>query len=127
MTRTDWSIVQRIEPLARRYALAYRLYHRRFRTSLPELLVSVTAALNNQIDMTAAISWAGLMESCSGGDYLPADYHHHDTLISEQLAKLPKDSNNTATIPWLVPAFIIMPISERMVIDNTSVLARFLA
>ncbi|MGL9723909.1 calcium/sodium antiporter [Sodalis sp. (in: enterobacteria)] len=157
-----------------------------FGTSLPELLVSVTAALNNQIDMAVGnilgsniinimliVGGAALIRPvtfrsdivrrelpllllitllCS---LLLADHslgrldgvlllaaaagylliivtisrlalrEGSDTLTREQLAELPQDSNNTVAVLWLVLAFIIMPISARMVIDNASVLARY--
>lgn len=155
-----------------------------FGTSLPELLVSVTAALNNQIDMAVGnilgsniinimliVGGAALIRPVTFrsdivrrelpllllitllcglllADYslgrldgvllLAAGYlliivtisrlalrEGSDTLTREQLAELPQDSNNTVAVLWLVLAFIIMPISARMVIDNASVLARY--
>ncbi|WP_406706009.1 calcium/sodium antiporter [Sodalis sp.] len=157
-----------------------------FGTSLPELLVSVTAALNNQIDMAVGnilgsniinimliVGGAALIRPVTFRSdivrrelpllllitllcgLLLADHslgrldgvlllaaaagylliivtisrlalrEGSDTLTREQLAELPQDSNNTVAVLWLVLAFIIMPISARMVIDNASVLARY--
>lgn len=157
-----------------------------FGTSLPELLVSVTAALNNQIDMAVGnilgsniinimliVGGAtlirpvtfrsdivrrglpllllitllcgllladhslsrldGVLLLAAAAGYLLivvtisrlALREGSDTLTREQLAELPQDSKNTVAVLWLVLAFIIMPISARMVIDNASVLARY--
>ncbi|AHF72906.1 inner membrane protein YrbG predicted calcium/sodium:proton antiporter [Candidatus Sodalis pierantonius str. SOPE] len=155
-----------------------------FGTSLPELLVSVTAALNNQIDMAVGnilgSNIINIMLIVGGAAFirpvtfrsdivrrelpllplitllcgllladhslgrldgvllLAAGYlliivtisrlalhEGSDTLTREQLAELPQDSNNTVAVLWLVLAFIIMPISARMVSDNASVLARY--
>lgn len=155
-----------------------------FGTSLPELLVSVTAALNDQTDMAVGnilgsnIINVMLIVGCAAlirpvtfrseivrrelpllllitllcgllladhslgrldGILLLAEGYlliivtisrlalreSSDTLTREQLAELPQDSNNTVAVLWLVLAFIILPISARMVIDNASVLARY--
>lgn len=157
-----------------------------FGTSLPELLVSVTAALNNQTDMAVGnilgsniinimliVGGAALIRPVTFRSeivrrelpllllitllcgLLLADHslgrldgilllaaaagylliivtisrlalrEGSDTLTREQLAELPQDSNNTVAVLWLVLAFIILPISARMVIDNASVLARY--
>ncbi|WP_413736860.1 calcium/sodium antiporter [Sodalis sp. RH21] len=156
-------------------------------TSLPELLVSVTAALNHQIDMTVgniigsnitnillilggaalikpiafhsdivrrelplmliATALCGLVLAdhnlsrldgvillLAAMGYIaavvkisrPALNDGNDSLTREQLAELPQDSSNTVAVLWLALAFIIMPISAHMVIDNASVVARHL-
>jgi cation:H+ antiporter len=48
----------------------------------------------------------------------------NDILTREQLAELPQDSSNTVALLWLVLAFIILPLSARMIIDNATVIAR---
>ena len=49
----------------------------------------------------------------------------NDSLTVEQLAELPQDSSNTVAILWLVLAFIILPLSSKMIIDNASVIAHY--
>ncbi|NDL63540.1 calcium/sodium antiporter [Acerihabitans arboris] len=161
-----------------------------FGTSLPELLVAVTAALNHQIDMTVGnILGSNIINILLivGGAALirPMAFHSDivrrelpllllatalcglvladralsrldgmilllaaigyiatmvvisrralsegtDSLTREQLAELPQDtqdSSNTVAVLWLALAFIIMPISAHMVIDNAGVVARHL-
>ncbi|TCV98770.1 calcium/sodium antiporter [Biostraticola tofi] len=158
-----------------------------FGTSLPELLVSVTAALNGQIDMAVGNTIGsniinflliaggaalihpicfrseilrrelpllllvtllcgvvladhqlsrldGVLLLLAAAGYLTAmvkisrlaQHEGSDILTREQLAELPQDSSNTVAVLWLTLAFIIMPISARMVIDNAGVLARYL-
>ncbi len=46
-----------------------------------------------------------------------------DSLPVEQIAKLPQDSSNTVAVLWLVLAFIILPLSSKMVVDNATVIA----
>lgn len=158
-----------------------------FGTSVPELLVSVTAALNHQIDMTVGniigsnitnilliVGGAALIKPITfhsnivqrelplmltatvlcglvladhtlsrvdgmilllaAVGYVAAVVHisrqaqreGNDSLTREQLAELPSDSSNTVAVLWLALAFIIMPISAHIVIDNASVVARHL-
>lgn len=156
-------------------------------TSLPELLVAVTAALNHQVDMTvgnivgsniinilliiggAALIRPMVFQSDIVRRELPlmllatalcglvladralgrldgiilllaamgyiavmvvisrrAQSSGNDSLTREQQAELPQDtqdSSNTVAVLWLALAFIIMPISAQMVIDNASVVA----
>lgn len=49
-----------------------------------------------------------------------------DILTHEQLAELPHDGNQTVACLWLALAFIILPLSSRIVVDNASVLAHYL-
>lgn len=49
----------------------------------------------------------------------------NDTLTSEQMAELPKDSSNTVAFLWLALALIIMPLSSNMIVDNATVIARY--
>ncbi|NIH11075.1 MAG: calcium/sodium antiporter [Serratia symbiotica] len=46
-----------------------------------------------------------------------------DSLTVEQIAELPQDSSNTVAVLWLVLAFIILLLSSKMVVDNTTVIA----
>lgn len=48
-----------------------------------------------------------------------------DSLTMEQIAELPQDSSNTVAVLWLVLAFIILPLSSRMVVDNATVIAHY--
>ncbi|AGQ33016.1 Inner membrane protein yrbG [Serratia liquefaciens] len=48
-----------------------------------------------------------------------------DSLTVEQIAELPQDSSNTVAILWLVLAFIILPLSSKMVVDNATVIAHY--
>lgn len=159
-------------------------------TSLPELLIAVTAALNHQLDMTvgniigsnvinillviggAAVIRPMVFHSDIVRRELPllllatalcgmaladrvlgrldgmilllaaigyiaavialtrrAQGAGNDSLTREQLAELPQDtqgSGTTVAVLWLALAFIIMPISAHMVIDNAGVVARHL-
>ncbi|PVU04958.1 calcium/sodium antiporter, partial [Yersinia pestis] len=154
-------------------------------TSLPELIVSVTAALNGQTDMAVGnvlgsnitnllliVGGAALIRPlivrseilrrelplmlvvtalCG---FLLADNHlsrgdgvilllaaaafivlmlkiarlahaeGNDILTREQLSELPQDSSTTVALLWLVLAFIILPLSAKMIIDNATVIAR---
>ena len=155
-------------------------------TSLPELIVSTTAALNGQIDMAvgnvlgsnitnillilgvaARDSPAGralrdtarelplmlavtvlcgfvlmdgtlsrldgvlLLTAAAGFILLMlkiarlAQREGSDSLTMEQIAELPQDSSNTVAVLWLVLAFIILPLSSRMVVDNATVIAHY--
>jgi cation:H+ antiporter len=49
----------------------------------------------------------------------------HDPLTHEQMSELPQDSNNTVAFLWLALAFIIMPLSSGMIVDNATVIARY--
>ncbi|CQQ65873.1 calcium/sodium antiporter [Yersinia enterocolitica] len=154
-------------------------------TSLPELIVSVTAALNNQTDMAVGnvlgsnitnllliVGGAALIRPLTVRSeilrrelplmlvvtvlcgFLLADNHlsrgdgvilllaaaafiilmlkiarlahsqGNDIFTREQLAELPQDSSNTVALLWLVLAFIILPLSAKMIIDNATVIAR---
>lgn len=158
-----------------------------FGTSLPELVVSLTAALNQQVDMAVGnilgsniinilliVGGAALIRPLTfssdivrrelpllllvtalcglvladnrltrldgvvlllaAAGYIAiitkisrlAQRQGSDSLTREQLAELPQDSNTTVAVLWLALAFIILPISARMVIDNASVLAHHL-
>lgn len=47
-----------------------------------------------------------------------------DSLTVEQIAELPQeDSSNTVAVLWLVLAFIILPLSSKIVVDNAKVIA----
>ncbi|TPG61889.1 calcium/sodium antiporter [Ewingella americana] len=48
-----------------------------------------------------------------------------DTLTYEQMAELPQDSSSTVAFLWLALAFIIMPLASSMIVDNTTVIARY--
>lgn len=48
-----------------------------------------------------------------------------DSLTVEQIAELPQDSSNTVAVLWLVLAFIILPLSSKMVVDNATVIAHY--
>lgn len=156
-------------------------------TSLPELVVSVTAALNHQTDMAVGnvigsnitnilliLGGAALLRPltvrsdiirrelplmlvvtvlcgflladgylgrgdgvillASGGIFILlmlkmarlAQREGRDSLTDEQLAELPRDGNQTVAVLWLALAFIILPLSARIVIDNAGVLAHYL-
>jgi cation:H+ antiporter len=155
-------------------------------TSLPELIVSTTAALNGQIDMAVGnvlgsniinillilgvaallhpltvrsavlrrelplmlgvtilcgfllmdnnlsrLDGVILLTTAAGFILLMlkiarlAQREGSDTLTMEQLAELPQDSSNTVAILWLVLAFIILPLSSKMIIDNATVIAHY--
>ncbi len=49
----------------------------------------------------------------------------NDPLTMEQLSELPQNSNNMVAILWLVLAFVVLPLSAKMIIDNAVVIARF--
>jgi cation:H+ antiporter len=55
-----------------------------------------------------------------------ANFESNDTLAIEQLSELPQNSNNTVAILWLVLAFVVLPLSAKMVIDNATVIAHAL-
>ncbi|ATA20501.1 cation:H+ antiporter [Gibbsiella quercinecans] len=155
-------------------------------TSLPELIVSVTAALNGQIDMAvgnvlgsnitnillilgvAALIHPlsvqseilrrelplmlavtvlcgfvlmnntlsrldGLLLLAAAAGFIllmlkiarRAQQQGNDSLTVEQLAELPQDSSSTVAILWLVLAFIILPLSSKMIVDNATVIAHY--
>ncbi len=155
-------------------------------TSLPELVVSVTAALNNQLDIAAGNILGSNITNIlliAGGatlihpltvrsdilqrelplmllvtalcGFLLADNHlsrtdgvilllaatlfvvlilhiarrarceGSDTLTIEQLAELPQNSSNTVAVLWVMLAFVVLPLSAKMIIDNATVIARF--
>lgn len=48
-----------------------------------------------------------------------------DSLTVEQIAELPQDSSSTVAVLWLVLAFIILPLSSKMVVDNATVIAHY--
>lgn len=50
----------------------------------------------------------------------------NDRLTVEQLSELPQDSSSTVGILWLVLAFVILPLSSRIVVDNATVIAHYL-
>ncbi|QWA11810.1 calcium/sodium antiporter [Sodalis ligni] len=54
----------------------------------------------------------------------PALRSPDDSLTRQQMAELPRGGGNTVAALWLALAFIIMPVSAHMVIDNAGVLAR---
>lgn len=54
-----------------------------------------------------------------------AQQQGNDSLTVEQLAELPQDSSNTVAILWLVLAFIILPLSSKMIVDNATVIAHY--
>lgn len=54
-----------------------------------------------------------------------AHYEGNDSLTIEQLSELPQNSNNTVAILWLVLAFVVLPLSARMIVDNATVIAHF--
>lgn len=154
-------------------------------TSLPELIVSVTAALNDQTDMAVGnvlgsnitnllliVGGAALIHPLTVRSeilqrelplmlvvttlcgFLLADNYlsrgdgvillltavafillmlkiarlsqaeESDILTREQLSELPQDSSTTVALLWLVLAFIILPLSAKMIIDNATVIAR---
>lgn len=155
-------------------------------TSLPELFVSTTAALNGQIDMAVGnvigsnitnillilgvaalihplaarsevlrrelplmlavtvlcgfVLMDGTLSRLDGVVLLAAaavfillmlkiarlaQREGNDSLTVEQMAELPQDSSNTVAVLWLVLAFIILPLSSKMVVDNATVIAHF--
>ena len=155
-------------------------------TSLPELIVSTTAALNGQIDMAVGnvlgsnitnillilgvaalihplaarseilrrelplmlavtvlcgfVLMDGTLSRLDGVLLLTAaagfillmlkiarlaQREGSDSLTMEQIAELPQDSSNTVAVLWLVLAFIILPLSSRMVVDNATVIAHY--
>ncbi|CAI1590915.1 Inner membrane protein yrbG [Serratia quinivorans] len=155
-------------------------------TSLPELFVSTTAALNGQIDMAVGnvigsnitnillilgvaalihplaarsevlrrelplmlavtvlcgfVLMDGTLSRLDGVLLLAAaavfillmlkiarlaQREGNDSLTVEQMAELPQDSSNTVAVLWLVLAFIILPLSSKMVVDNATVIAHF--
>lgn len=155
-------------------------------TSLPELIVSVTAALNGQIDMAVgnvlgsnitnillilgvaalihplsvqseilrrelplmlAVTMLcgfvlmnntlsrldGLLLLAAAAGFIllmlkiarRAQQQGNDSLTVEQLAELPQDSSSTVAILWLVLAFIILPLSSKMIVDNATVIAHY--
>ncbi|CAI1018901.1 calcium/sodium antiporter [Serratia quinivorans] len=155
-------------------------------TSLPELFVSTTAALNGQIDMAVGnvigsnitnillilgvaalihplaarsevlrrelplmlavtvlcgfVLMDGTLSRLDGVVLLAAaavfillmlkiarlaQREGSDSLTLEQMAELPQDSSNTVAVLWLVLAFIILPLSSKMVVDNATVIAHF--
>ncbi|MBP1131870.1 cation:H+ antiporter [Serratia sp. PL17] len=155
-------------------------------TSLPELFVSTTAALNGQIDMAVGnvlgsnitnillilgvaalihplaarsevlrrelplmlavtvlcgfVLMDGTLSRLDGVVLLAAaavfillmlkiarlaQREGNDSLTVEQMAELPQDSSNTVAVLWLVLAFIILPLSSRMVVDNATVIAHY--
>ena len=155
-------------------------------TSLPELFVSTTAALNGQIDMAVGnvlgsnitnillilgvaalihplaarsevlrrelplmlavtvlcgfVLMDGTLSRLDGVVLLAAaavfillmlkiarlaQREGSDSLTVEQIAELPQDSSNTVAILWLVLAFIILPLSSKMVVDNATVIAHY--
>ncbi|MGS4239180.1 calcium/sodium antiporter [Serratia marcescens] len=150
-------------------------------TSLPELIVSTTAALNGQIDMAVGnvlgsnitnillilgvaalihplaarseilrrelplmlavtvlcgfVLMDGTLSRLDGVLLLAAaagfillmlkiarlaQREGSDSLTMEQIAELPQDSSNTVVL-----AFIILPLSSRMVVDNATVIAHY--
>ncbi|KEY59946.1 calcium/sodium antiporter [Serratia sp. DD3] len=155
-------------------------------TSLPELLVSVTAALNGQPDMAVGnvlgsnivnillivggaalihplavhsevlrrelplllavtllcgfvlmnhtlsrLDGVVLLLAAAGFILLMlkiarlAQREGNDRLTVEQLSELPQDSSSTVAILWLILAFVILPLSSKMVIDNATVIAHY--
>ncbi|VEI21386.1 Inner membrane protein yrbG [Serratia plymuthica] len=155
-------------------------------TSLPELFVSTTAALNGQIDMAVGnvlgsnianillilgvaalihplaarsevlrrelplmlavtvlcgfVLMDGTLSRLDGVVLLAAaaafillmlkiarlaQREGSDSLTVEQIAELPQDSSNTVAVLWLVLAFIILPLSSKMVVDNATVIAHY--
>ena len=48
-----------------------------------------------------------------------------DTLTYEQMSELPSDSSNTVAFLWLALGFIIMPLASGMIVDNSTVIARY--
>ncbi|CAI1073338.1 Inner membrane protein yrbG [Serratia proteamaculans] len=155
-------------------------------TSLPELFVSTTAALNGQIDMAVGnvlgsnitnillilgvaalihplaarsevlrrelplmlavtvlcgfVLMDGTLSRLDGVVLLAAaavfillmlkiarlaQREGSDSLTVEQMAELPQDSSNTVAVLWLVLAFIILPLSSKMVVDNATVIAHY--
>ncbi|CAI1793052.1 calcium/sodium antiporter [Serratia proteamaculans] len=155
-------------------------------TSLPELFVSTTAALNGQIDMAVGnvlgsnitnillilgvaalihplaarsevlrrelplmlavtvlcgfVLMDGTLSRLDGVVLLAAaavfillmlkiarlaQREGNDSLTVEQMAELPQDSSNTVAVLWLVLAFIILPLSSKMVVDNATVIAHY--
>ncbi|HEI8867100.1 calcium/sodium antiporter [Serratia sp. AKBS12] len=155
-------------------------------TSLPELIVSVTAALNGQIDMAVGnvlgsnitnillilgvaalihplaarsevlrrelplmlavtvlcgfvlmdshlsrLDGVILLAAAAGFIMLMlkiarlAQHEGNDSLTVEQIAELPQDSSNTVAMLWLLLAFIILPLSSRMIVDNATVIAHY--
>ncbi|MFZ1871961.1 MAG: calcium/sodium antiporter [Chania sp.] len=155
-------------------------------TSLPELIVSVTAALNGQTDMAVGnvlgsnianillilgvaalihplaarseilrrelplmlavtvlcgfvlmnnslsrLDGVVLLAAAAGFILLmlkiarQAQREGNDSLTMEQLAELPQDSSNTVAVLWLVLAFIILPLSSKMIVDNATVIAHY--
>ncbi|EFE96428.1 calcium/sodium antiporter [Serratia odorifera] len=155
-------------------------------TSLPELIVSVTAALNGQIDMAVGnvlgsnitnilliLGVAALIHPLAARSqvlrrelplmlavtvlcgFVLMDSHlsrldgiillaaaagfimlmlkiarlaqreGNDSLTVEQIAELPQDSSNTVAMLWLLLAFIILPLSSRMIVDNATAIAHY--
>ncbi|WP_213990879.1 calcium/sodium antiporter [Sodalis sp. dw_96] len=156
-----------------------------FGTSLPELMISVTAALNHENDLAVGniigsnitnilliiggaalfrpitfhsdilrrelpllmIATAlcgmlladnilsrrdGMILLLAAAGYIaavvkmsrPAVRSRDDSLTRQQLAELPRGGGNTVAVLWLALAFLIMPVSAHMIIDNAGVLAR---
>lgn len=56
-----------------------------------------------------------------------SEHHHSDPLINEQLKELPRhDISNTVALLWLVVALISLPIANRIIIDNATLIANTL-
>ncbi|ACR67808.1 calcium/sodium antiporter [Edwardsiella ictaluri] len=49
-----------------------------------------------------------------------------DSYTREQIAELPRDTGLPVALLWIALGFIILPLASRMVIDNATVLARYL-
>lgn len=111
-----------IHPLAVRSAV--------LRRELP-LMLAVTVLcgfvlMDNKLDvmdglllLAAAVGFILLMLKIAR----QAQQEGNDSLTMEQLAELPQNSSNTVAILWLVLAFIILPLSSKMIIDNATVIA----
>lgn len=49
----------------------------------------------------------------------------NDPLTDEQMAELPKDTSNTVALLWIALGLIILPLSAKIIVDNSTVIARY--
>ncbi|XBS69385.1 calcium/sodium antiporter [Acerihabitans sp. KWT182] len=81
---------------------------------------NILSRRDGMILLLAAVGYLVAVVNMSGRTLHPDG----DSLTRQRLAELPESGGNTVAVLWLALAFIIMPVSAYMVIDNAGVLAR---